>query len=63
MYRPTLEPDALGTSRAPHIGIEVTALSQSDSEDLLAELVRGLDALFPGAPAGPDPGAAGGNPL
>src|SRR5438034_1268278 len=36
MYRPTLDADALGTTQVPHIGIEVTALSPSGSETLLA---------------------------
>ncbi|HEX7784665.1 MAG TPA: adenylate/guanylate cyclase domain-containing protein, partial [Methylomirabilota bacterium] len=36
MYRPTLEPDALGTTRVPHTAIEVTPLSRSDGEQLLA---------------------------
>ena len=57
MYRPTLEPDALGTSRTPHIAIEVTPLSRSGSEDLLAAWFGDSTHLLPGAPAGPDPGA------
>jgi adenylate cyclase len=36
MYRPTLEPDALGTMRVPHTAIEVTALARTDGEQLLA---------------------------
>jgi len=47
MYRPTLEPDALGTSRAPHTAIEVLPLSRSDSEDLLAAWFGDSTHLFP----------------
>ncbi len=47
MYRPTLEPDALGTSRAPHTAIEVTPLSRSDSDDLLAAWFGDATRLFP----------------
>src|SRR5439155_203966 len=47
MYRPTLEPDPLGTSRTPHIAIEVTPLSRSGSEDLLAAWFGDSTHLFP----------------
>jgi len=63
MYRPTLEPDALGTSRAPHIGIEVTALSGSDSEDLLAEWFGDSTPHFPERLRTLILERAGGNPL
>jgi adenylate cyclase len=63
MYRPTLEPDALGTSRAPHIGIEVTALSGSDSEDLLAEWFGDSTPHFPERLRALILERAGGNPL
>jgi len=63
MYRPTLDPDALGTSRAPHIGIEVTALSESDSDDLLAEWFGDSTPHFPGRLRAQILERAGGNPL
>jgi len=63
MYRPTLEPDALGTSRAPHIGIEVTALSGSDSEDLLAKWFGDSTPRFPERLRTLILERAGGNPL
>lgn len=47
MYRPTLEPDALGTSHTPHTAIEVTPLSRSSSEDLLAAWFGDATHLFP----------------
>ncbi len=47
MYRPTIEPDALGTSRAPHTAIEVMPLSRSHSEDLLAAWFGDSTHLFP----------------
>jgi adenylate cyclase len=47
MYRPTLEPDALGTSHTPHTAIEVTPLSRSGSEDLLAAWFGDATHLFP----------------
>jgi adenylate cyclase len=63
MYRPTLDPDALGTSRAPHIGIEVTALSGSDSDDLLAEWFGDSTPHFPERLRAQILERAGGNPL
>ena len=63
MYRPTLEPDALGTTRAPHIGIEVTALSRSDSEDLLAEWFGDSTQHIPERLRALILERAGGNPL
>ena len=63
MYRPTLEPDALGTSRAPHTAIEVTPLSRSDSEDLLAEWFGDSTRLFPERLRALILERAGGNPL
>jgi len=47
MYRPTLEPDALGTSHTPHTAIEVTPLSRAGSEDLLAAWFGDATHLFP----------------
>ena len=63
MYRPTLEPDALGTSRVPHTVFEVTPLSQSDSEDLLAEWFGDSTRLFPERLRALILERAGGNPL
>src|SRR5882724_11860974 len=63
MYRPTLDPIALGTTRAPHIGIEVTALSGSDSEDLLAEWFGDSTPHFPERLRTLILERAGGNPL
>ena len=63
MYRPTLEPDALGTSRAPHTAIEVTPLSRSGSEDLLAAWFGDSTHLFPEHLRAQILERAGGNPL
>jgi adenylate cyclase len=63
MYRPTLDPIALDTTRAPHIGIEVTALSGSDSEDLLAEWFGASTPDFPERVRSLILERAGGNPL
>ena len=63
MYRPTLEPDALGTSRAPHTAIEVTPLSRSDSDDLLAAWFGDSSHLFPERLRALILERAGGNPL
>jgi len=63
MYRPTLDAQALDTSRVPHTGIEVTALSRSDSEDLLAEWFGDSTRLFPERLRALILERAGGNPL
>ncbi|HEU4366842.1 MAG TPA: adenylate/guanylate cyclase domain-containing protein [Methylomirabilota bacterium] len=63
MYRLTLEPDALGTSRAPHTAIEVTPLSRSNSEDLLAAWFGDSTHLFPERLRALILERAGGNPL
>jgi adenylate cyclase len=63
MYRPTLEPDALGTSHTPHTAIEVTALSRSGSEDLLAAWFGDSTHLFPERLRALILERAGGNPL
>jgi adenylate cyclase len=63
MYRPTLEPDALGTSRAPHTAIEITPLSRSGSEDLLAAWFGDATQLFPERLRALILDRAGGNPL
>ncbi|HTG09859.1 MAG TPA: adenylate/guanylate cyclase domain-containing protein, partial [Candidatus Eisenbacteria bacterium] len=63
MYRPTLEPDALGTSRTPHTAIEVTPLSRSGSEDLLAAWFGDSTHLFPEHLRAQILERAGGNPL
>jgi predicted ATPase/class 3 adenylate cyclase len=63
MYRPTLEPDALGTSRAPHTAIEVLPLSGSDVEDLLAAWFGDSGRLFPERVRALILERAGGNPL
>jgi len=63
MYRPTLEPDALGTSQAPHTAIAVTPLSQSGSEDLLAAWFGDSTHLFPERLRALILERAGGNPL
>ena len=46
-YRPTLDPDALDTGRAPHTGIELTALSPSHGATLLAEWFGDSVQRFP----------------
>jgi predicted ATPase len=63
MYRPTLEPDALGTSRTPHTAIELMPLSRSDSEDLLAAWFGDSTHLFPERLRVLILERAGGNPL
>lgn len=63
MYRPTLEPDSLGTSRAPHTAIEVTPLSRSSSENLLAAWFGDATRLFPEHLRAQILERAGGNPL
>ena len=63
MYRPTLEPDALGTSQAPHTAIEVMPLSRSASEDLLAAWFGDSTHLFPERLRALILERAGGNPL
>jgi adenylate cyclase len=63
LYRPTLEPDALGTSRISHAVIEVTPLSQSDSKDLLAAWFGDSTHLFPERLRAMILERAGGNPL
>jgi adenylate cyclase len=63
MYRPTLEPDALGTSHIPHTAIEVTPLSRSGSEDLLAAWFGDSTHLFPERLRNLILERAGGNPL
>jgi adenylate cyclase len=63
MYRPTLEPDALGTSRVPHTAIEVKPLSRAGSEDLLAAWFGDSTHLFPERLRSTILERAGGNPL
>jgi predicted ATPase/class 3 adenylate cyclase len=63
MYRPTLEPDSLGTSRVPHTAIEVTPLSRAGSEDLLAAWFGDSSHLFPEHLRALILERAGGNPL
>jgi adenylate cyclase len=63
MYRPTLEPDALGTTRAPHTAIEVTPLSRAGSEDLLVAWFGDSTHLFPERLRTLILERAGGNPL
>jgi adenylate cyclase len=63
MYRPTLEPDALGTSRVPHTVCEVTPLSTSESEGLLAEWFGDSARLFPERLRALVLERTGGNPL
>jgi len=63
MYRPTLEPDALGTSRTPHTAIEVTPLSRSGREDLLAAWFGDSTHLFPEHLRAQILERTGGNPL
>jgi predicted ATPase/class 3 adenylate cyclase len=63
MYRPTLEPDALGTSHAPHTAIEVTPLSPGGSEDLLTAWFGDSTHLFPERLRTLILERAGGNPL
>jgi adenylate cyclase len=63
MYRPTLEPDSLGTSRTPHTAIELTPLSSSNSEDLLAAWFGDPTHLFPERLRALILERAGGNPL
>jgi adenylate cyclase len=63
MYRPTLEPHALATSRAPHTAIEVTPLSRAGSEDLLAAWFGDSTHLFPERLRALILDRAGGNPL
>jgi adenylate cyclase len=63
MYRTTLEPDALGTSHTPHTAIEVTPLSRSGSEDLLAAWFGDSTHLFPERLRALILERAGGNPL
>jgi adenylate cyclase len=63
MYRPTLEPDALGTSRAPHTAIEVSALTRSDGADLLAAWFGDSRGSFPEHVREMILERAGGNPL
>jgi predicted ATPase/class 3 adenylate cyclase len=63
MYRPTLEPDALGTSHTPHTAIEVAPLSRSGSEDLLAAWFGDSTHLFPERLRALILERAGGNPL
>ncbi|HEY7039387.1 MAG TPA: adenylate/guanylate cyclase domain-containing protein [Methylomirabilota bacterium] len=63
MYRPTLEPDALGTSRASHTAIEVMPLSRSDCDDLLAAWFGDATHLFPEHLRLQILERAGGNPL
>ena len=62
-YRPTLEPDALGTSRVPHTVFEVTPLSPSESEGLLAEWFGDSARVFPERLRALILERAGGNPL
>src|SRR5712691_4011985 len=63
MYRPMLDADALGTSQAPHTGIEVTALSPADSENLLEGWFGESMRLFPERLRALILERAGGNPL
>jgi predicted ATPase/class 3 adenylate cyclase len=63
MYRPTLEPDALGTTRVPHTVFEVAPLSPSESEGLLAEWFGDSARLFPERLRALILERAGGNPL
>ena len=62
-YRPTLGPDALGTNRVPHTVFEVTPLSPSESEGLLAEWFGDSARLFPERLRTLVLERAGGNPL
>jgi adenylate cyclase len=63
MYRPALDPDALGTSQVPHTVFEVAPLSRSDTEDLLAEWFGDSTRLFPERLRVLILERAGGNPL
>jgi adenylate cyclase len=63
MYRPTLEPDALGTSRAPHTAIEVAPLSRADSLDLLTAWFGDSTGQIPESLRATILRQAGGNPL
>jgi adenylate cyclase len=63
MYRPTLEPGALGVRRAPHTAIEVAPLSRSDSADLLAAWFGESTHRFPERLRALILERAGGNPL
>ena len=63
MYRPTLDPEALGTSQAPHTAIEVTPLSPTESDDLLAAWFGDSVHLFPERLRSMILERAGGNPL
>ncbi|HKA62526.1 MAG TPA: adenylate/guanylate cyclase domain-containing protein [Methylomirabilota bacterium] len=63
MYRPTLDRDALGTSRAPHTAIEVTGLSPSDSFALLTAWFGDSTERFPEPLRATILGQAGGNPF
>ena len=63
MYRPTLEPDALGTTLVPHTAIEVMPLSRVGSEDLLAAWFGDSTHLFPEHLRDQILERAGGNPL
>jgi adenylate cyclase len=63
MYRPTFEPDALGTSRVPHTVFEVTPLSPSEGESLLAEWFGDSARAFPERLRAMILERAGGNPL
>ncbi len=63
MYRPTLDPDALDTGRAPHTGIELMPLSPASSEDLLAAWFGDASRRFPEHLRALILERAGGNPL
>ncbi|HJR01892.1 MAG TPA: adenylate/guanylate cyclase domain-containing protein [Methylomirabilota bacterium] len=63
MYRPTLEPDSLGTSRAPHTAIELMPLSRAGSEDLLVAWFGDATRHFPEHLRNLILERAGGNPL
>jgi len=63
MYRPTLEPDALGMSRAPHTAIEVLPLARPDGDKLLAAWFGDSVRSFPEHLRAMILERAGGNPL
>ncbi len=63
MFRPTLEPGALGTSQIPHTAIEINPLSALDGEALLDALFAGSARQFPERLRAVILQRAGGNPL
>jgi ATP/maltotriose-dependent transcriptional regulator MalT len=63
MFRPTLEPGALGVRQIPHTVIEITPLSGADSDALLDAWFRHSACQFPERLRAMILGRAGGNPL